>query len=93
MLGVAVCVSEGYLKMKRYRIKETRDSSGESWYSVEHQRKMFFLFGPLIWVNAGSPNDGYSGTDVFFTYEAAEKFMESLYHGTSVKIVKEVEVN
>lgn len=76
--------------MRKYRIKKTTDSDGMSWYEVEYQRKMFFLFGPLIWVNAGSFDDGYSGTDSFFSYEDAENFMKSLYTPPTQTIVKEV---
>ena len=78
--------------MRKYRIKKTTSSDGISWYKVEYQRKMFFLFGPLIWVNAGSFDDGYYGTDNFFDYEDAEDFMKSLYTSPTVKIVKGVVV-
>lgn len=53
-------------------------------------KNVFFLFGPLIWVNAGSFDDGYAGTDIFFDYEDAENFMKSLYTPPTKTIVKEV---
>ena len=76
--------------MRKYRIKKTTSSNGTSWYEVQYQRKMFFLFGPLILVNAGSFDDGCYGTDNFFNYEDAEDFMKSLYTSHTETIIKEI---
>lgn len=76
--------------MRKYRIKKITNSWDASWYEVEYQRKMFFAFGPLIWVNAGSFNSVYDDTTHFYSYEDAENFMKSLYTQHTETIVKEV---
>lgn len=72
----------------KFMIRETTNSYGTKFYEVLKRRKLFFWFGPWIWVNAGSLNDGYYGTDSFFSLDDAMEFLKELTTPPKVRYLR-----